>query len=207
MQSNELKKSLLELLDKDIEFRYTVAGYIGLEDIRSSTRRLEEAVAKLAESHARLNERVGRLEDAVAKLVEAQAATEKAVERLRSEVGKLSENFGFTLEEIAATKLPRLLKDDNIKVERRDIRLRHTIPIDGKEIEVDVYAEGKSLVDGSMVKVIGEVKGRIDASDVKRFSESMKGIDAFKFIFGHTIKPKADEEARMRGIKLYATWM
>jgi len=31
--STELKKIFLELLEKDVEFRYTVAGYLGLLEI------------------------------------------------------------------------------------------------------------------------------------------------------------------------------
>lgn len=66
----------------DEEFRYTVAGLIGLEDIRASVSRLQDAVAKL--------------EDSIARLTDAQARTELALASLRREVGRLSDNL-FTL--------------------------------------------------------------------------------------------------------------
>ncbi|MCS6768016.1 MAG: hypothetical protein RMJ59_00940 [Candidatus Nitrosocaldus sp.] len=104
------------------------------------------------------------------------------------------------------TKLPRLLVDDGITIRRIDIRLGYPVRVDGKEREVGVYVKGKGK-DGRDIIVIGEVKkGRIDRSDVRRFHEA-KGVDAFKFIFGHTIRPEAEEEAGARGIRLHATYM
>jgi hypothetical protein len=69
---------------------------------------------------------------------------------------------------------------------------------------VDIYVEGK--INGKMVKVVGEVKGRIDRSDVERFYRRFKDYDAFKFIFAHTIRPAAEHKARELGIRLYATY-
>ncbi|MEM4232148.1 MAG: hypothetical protein QXM77_06415, partial [Candidatus Nitrosocaldus sp.] len=56
MQSKEeLKKVLLNLLLEDVEFRYAIAGAIGLEDVRSSLNRLENAIALLAEAQIKTN--------------------------------------------------------------------------------------------------------------------------------------------------------
>ncbi|MEM1958757.1 MAG: hypothetical protein QXE95_05750 [Candidatus Nitrosocaldus sp.] len=227
MYDEEFKKGMLRMLKEDEEFRYAVAGLIGLEDIRASVARLQDSVAKLEDSVARLQDSVAKLEDSVARLqdsvakledsvarlqdsvarlIDTQTKTELAILSLRKEVGVLANNFGFTLEEIAATKLPRLLMDEGITIRRSDIRLRHHIRVDSKEREVDVYVKGKGR-DGKDIIIIGEVKGRIDRSDVKRFDEAFKGIDAFKFIFGHTIRPEAEDEATERGIRLYATYM
>lgn len=57
--------------------------------------------------------------------------------------------------------------------------------------------KGKN-VDGKDITAIGEVKGKVDRSDVKMFHDAFKGIDALKFIFGHTIRPEAEEEAVKR---------
>ncbi|MEM4357171.1 MAG: hypothetical protein QXR25_05140, partial [Candidatus Nitrosocaldus sp.] len=174
--------------------------------LQDSVAKLEDSVARLQDSVAKLEDSVARLQDSVAKLIDTQTKTELAILSLRKEVGVLANNFGFTLEEIAATKLPRLLMDEGITIRRSDIRLRHHIRVDSKEREVDVYVKGKGR-DGKDIIIIGEVKGRIDRSDVKRFDEAFKGIDAFKFIFGHTIRPEAEGEATERGIRLYATYM
>ncbi|MEM4207462.1 MAG: hypothetical protein QXW96_02420, partial [Candidatus Nitrosocaldus sp.] len=151
MYDEEFKKGMLRMLKEDEEFRYAVAGLIGLEDIRASVARLQDSVAKLEDSVARLQDSVAKLEDSVARLqdsvakledsvarlqdsvarlIDTQTKTELAILSLRKEVGVLANNFGFTLEEIAATKLPRLLMDEGITIRRSDIRLRHHIRVD-----------------------------------------------------------------------------
>jgi sporulation-control protein spo0M len=125
---------------------------------------------------------------------------------LRREVGKLSANFGFTLEEIAVTKISRLLSEAGIEVRRSNIKLRHMIRINGREVEVDLYVVGRDVINNRDITVIGEVKGRVDARDVKKFTNRFKGIEAFKFIFGHTIKRGAEDEASKSGVRLYATY-
>ena len=42
IESAELKRRLLELLDKDEEFRYAVAGRLGLSEILKRLDKLEE---------------------------------------------------------------------------------------------------------------------------------------------------------------------
>ncbi len=224
MQINDLKRAIIELLKSDEEFRYTVVGLLGLEDIRSSLKRLAETMVELAEAQARTEARLAELAERTdarfsevdarfAELAEAQARTESRIAKLeeslgklRSDVGKLSANFGFTLEEIAVTKIPRLLSEAGIEIRRSNIKLRHIIDINGREVEVDLYVVGRDVVNNRDITVIGEVKGRIDTRDVKKFADRFKGIEAFKFIFGHTIKRSAEDEASKRGIRLYATY-
>ncbi len=191
MQINDLKRAIIELLKSDEEFRYTVVGLLGLEDIRSSLKRLAETMVELAEAKARTEARLAELAERTdarfsevdarfAELAEAQARTESRIAKLeesfgklRSEVGKLSANFGFTLEEIAVTKIPRLLSEAGIEIRRSNIKLRHIIDINGREVEVDLYV-GRDVVNNRDITVIGEVKGRIDTRDVKKFADRFK---------------------------------
>jgi DNA repair exonuclease SbcCD ATPase subunit len=288
MQTNDLKRAIIELLKSDEAFRYTVLGLLGLEDIRSLLKRLAENMVELVEAQARTEARIAELaertdarfaevdarfaelaaaqarteariaelaertdarfaevdarfaelaaaqartEARIAELAErtdarfaevdarfaelaaAQARTEariaelaESMVHLRREVGKLSANFGFTLEEIAVTKIPRLLSEAGIEVRRSNIKLRHMIRINGREVEVDLYVVGRDVINNRDITVIGEVKGRVDARDVKKFTNRFKGIEAFKFIFGHTIKRGAEDEASKSGVRLYATY-
>ncbi|MEM2849834.1 MAG: hypothetical protein QXI36_06140 [Candidatus Bathyarchaeia archaeon] len=103
--STKLKTPVLQLLREDEEFRYAVSGLIGLEDLRSSTKslmdavdRLTEHVDKLAEAQKltedRLNiltERVDRLAERVDKLAEAQKLTEDRLNILTERVDRLAE--------------------------------------------------------------------------------------------------------------------
>lgn len=45
--SEKLKKEFIELLEKDIEFRYTIAGYLGLSEILKRLDIVEESIRKL----------------------------------------------------------------------------------------------------------------------------------------------------------------
>ncbi|MEM4357170.1 MAG: hypothetical protein QXR25_05135, partial [Candidatus Nitrosocaldus sp.] len=73
MYDEEFKKGMLRMLKEDEEFRYAVAGLIGLEDIRASVARLQDSVAKLEDSVARLQDSVAKLEDSVARLQDSVA--------------------------------------------------------------------------------------------------------------------------------------
>jgi hypothetical protein len=44
--ATRLKKEFIRLLERDEEFRYAVAGYLGLADISKSLARLAEAQAR-----------------------------------------------------------------------------------------------------------------------------------------------------------------
>ena len=49
-----LKKQFLELLDKDLEFRYAVAGYLGLSEILKRLDNLSEEQIKLREEQTKI---------------------------------------------------------------------------------------------------------------------------------------------------------
>ncbi len=56
--SEKLKREFIELLEKDKDFRYTVAGYLGLSEILKRLDRLEEGQNRLWEGQAKLWEEV-----------------------------------------------------------------------------------------------------------------------------------------------------
>lgn len=49
-----LKKEMLELLDKDLEFRYAVAGYLGLSEVLKRLDAIAEEQVKLREDSLNL---------------------------------------------------------------------------------------------------------------------------------------------------------
>lgn len=96
--STRLKMQLLKLLREDEEFRYAMAGLIGLEDLRSSMKSLTDAVDRLAEAQKltenilnKLTERVDKLAERVDRLAEAQKLTEDRLNILAERVDKLAE--------------------------------------------------------------------------------------------------------------------
>ena len=92
MQS-ELKEKFLELLDKDKEFRYAVAGYLGLADILKRLDRLEEIQTKILEEIKEI-----RIEQN--KLWENQNKMWEEIKALKENQEKLWENQNKIWEEI-----------------------------------------------------------------------------------------------------------
>ena len=82
----ELRKNILRLLKEDEEFRYAVAGLIGLEDIRASMKRLEEAISMLAEVQASMISRLDKVEASVGELKDKVSGVEASVGELKDKV-------------------------------------------------------------------------------------------------------------------------
>jgi len=57
----ELKERILRLLEKDREFRYSVAGLIGLDEVLKRLDRHEEQLVKIWERLAKIDEEIARL--------------------------------------------------------------------------------------------------------------------------------------------------
>ncbi|MDR7521001.1 MAG: hypothetical protein QN168_00910 [Armatimonadota bacterium] len=170
--------------------------------------RLEDAVAALAAAQTRTEERLARLEDAVAALAAAQTRTEERLGRqeeallaLTQAVGRWTELFGFTLEDLAREVAPAYLAQHfGIRVEALD---RRFFRLDGQEIEVDLYGEGRR--DGEAVAVVGEVRSRIYGRDVEaafrqaeRLAPQLPGAPV-AVLFGFVIHPSAREAAARLG--------
>jgi len=130
-QSTQLKRQFFELLDKDLEFRYTVAGYLGLseilrrleehdkrfEEILAEIRALREDQHKLWENQNKLWEEVralregqNRLWEEVRSLREGQNKLWEEVRALREDQHKLWENQNKLWEEV------RALREDQYKL-------------------------------------------------------------------------------------------
>ncbi len=170
--------------------------------------RVEIALARLAEAQARTETRVGRLEErmerveiALARLAEAQARTETAVQQMAQQVGRLSDTIGFTLEDLAREVTPAYLAQHygihGLRLERR------FFIVDGQELEVDFYGEGRR--DGEGIAVVGEVRSRIYSGDVegavrqaRQLAPQLRGTPV-TVLFGFVIHPSAREAATRLG--------
>jgi len=89
--ASSLKKEFLELLEKDIEFRYTVAGYLGLSEILKKLDKLEENQQKLWENQYKLWEEIKALREDQNKLWENQNRLWENQNKLWEEVKALRE--------------------------------------------------------------------------------------------------------------------
>lgn len=101
-----LKKEILELLDRDIEFRYAVAGYLGLLEILKRLISLADEQVKLGEERIKFREEQDRLR-------EEQTKIWKEIDMLREEQIRLREDFNRMLEVI------KHLQEGQIRMEKR----------------------------------------------------------------------------------------
>ncbi|MEM4409901.1 MAG: hypothetical protein QXI19_14285, partial [Candidatus Caldarchaeum sp.] len=137
----DLKREFLRLLEEDEEFRYAVAGRIGILEILKRLDRLEEGQNRLWEEVRSLREGQNRLEESMARLQDAVALLTRTQGELAKQVGALSETIGFGLEDIARVVVPGWLQRHEGIVMAEEFT-RKWITVDGEEIEVNLYGEG-----------------------------------------------------------------
>ncbi len=188
---------------------------------RRTEERLNELVKRvdqLAEAQRGTEERLNQLAIRVDQLAEAQLRTEErlnklveAIDLLRREVGRLSETIGFGLEDIARVVLPGwLYRHLGVEV---DELVRRFIVVDGVEIEVNLYGEGRR--DREKVVVIGECKSRIYSRDVDQFYTRVfrpvsrlfeRETRVIGVLFGYWIHPSAQKRAEELGLYVVASY-
>jgi len=87
--AEKLRREFIELLEKDMEFRYIVAGYLGLSEILKRLDRLEEGQEKIWREIRDLRDEVGKLWENQNKLWENQNRLWENQSRLWEEVRNL----------------------------------------------------------------------------------------------------------------------
>jgi cytochrome c556 len=88
---NKLKEEFLELLEKDKEFRYSVAGYLGFSEILKRLDRLEEGQNKLFESQKRIWENIEKLWENQNRLWENQNKLWEEIKGIKEDIKILHE--------------------------------------------------------------------------------------------------------------------
>ena len=105
-----IKKQFLELLDKDPEFRYAVAGYLGLSEILKRLDNLSEEQVKLREEQTKIWHEIQALREEQIKLREEQT-------RIWQEIAKLREEQTKTWQEI------KILREEQIKFREEQTKI------------------------------------------------------------------------------------
>ena len=86
---NALKREFLELLDKDIEFRYAIAGYLGLLEVLKRLDSLSEEQVKLREEQVKIWREIEGIREEQVKLREEQVKIWREIEGIREEQVKI----------------------------------------------------------------------------------------------------------------------
>jgi len=119
-----LKKQFLELLDKDLEFRYAVAGYLGLSEILKRLDDLSEEQVKLREEQISLRKEQTKIWKEIQGLREEQVSLRKEQTKIWEEIrglrdgqSKLMEEHAKIWKEIAGIKAEQTsLREEQIKL-------------------------------------------------------------------------------------------
>jgi predicted nuclease with TOPRIM domain len=207
---NELRGAVTELAQSHNELRGAVTELAqGHKQLAQSHNELRGAVTELAQGHKQLAQSHNELRGAVKELAQAQARTEKAVANLAHQVGRMSDTIGYGLEDLGEWVLPAYFERAYgiTGVERC---IRRFIQVDRKEVEINLYAEGKR--NGEAIVLLGESKNRIGRTEVKKFVAHLRVLErvldkpAFRFLFGFWAHPSAERLARENNIEVISSY-
>jgi chromosome segregation ATPase len=180
LSANE-KKRFLRALEEDKEFRYAVAGYLGISEILKRLDSLEERMAQLLEEQKKLWEEVRALRKGQEKLW-------REVKRIRVTADRLA----LSLEDEARSFIAHRLKQElgiDVKLDR--------VFVDSKEI--DIYGATGDIC------IVGEATTRLGTKRIERLLRRVELIKQrrpdllrrkiIKAIYTHVAVPQAIETA------------
>jgi hypothetical protein len=192
---DRLKSRMLRLLKEDEEFRYAVAGLLGLEEIlkrldrnEQELVRLREDMAKMFEKHeerfARIEEEIRRIWQEIAKLREDMI---KGFERHDLELAKLREDMvkGFERHDREIERLTEeltKLREDMVKgFERHDReleRLREDMIKGFERHDMEIARLREDMMKGfdAMNRRISALGARWGLESEEAFREGLRGI-------------------------------
>lgn len=159
--ADDLKHRMLELLKEDEEFRYAVAGLIGLEEVLKRLDSHGEEIVKLREDMNKLREDMNKLREDMNRLREDM---NKGFELVNRHISALGARWGIMSEEAFREGLKGLLeKEFGLKVEKW-IYFDEDGQVFGypSQVDVDVAIKDKKVV-------LIEVSSHVRASDVYHF--------------------------------------
>ncbi|MDW8033793.1 MAG: hypothetical protein RMI79_02400 [Nitrososphaerota archaeon] len=211
---SRLKEEFLRLLDEDKEFRYTVAGYLGLSEILKRLDALEEGQNRLWEEVRSLREGQNKLWEEVRLLREGQNRLWEEVRSLREGQNKLWEEVRdsrITQNRIAVTldRLTISVEEEGLDVIKNRLKKELGLEVELSRIfigdkEINIYgATGDTCV-------VGEATVRLGTGLIHELDEKIELLKRLKpdFIKPRMIKvvytdyaiPSAIELARERNV-------
>ena len=197
--SRELREEFLRLLDEDREFRYAVAGYLGLGEIlkklEAHDRKFNEIVERL-DRHEKILEEHTKILNEHTKILNEHTLELRGLRREVTEIRRYIERTSITLEEEAKEVLEYRLMKKGIPVELKRLML--------PEIEVNIYG-----VYGDMC-MVGEVSTRLGAKLIDELGEKLETLKSkhpsllkpkiIKVLYTMVATDEALEKAKKEGI-------
>jgi chromosome segregation ATPase len=226
--SAEEKRRFLRSLDEDIEFRYAVAGYLGISEILKRLDSLEESMLKLWENQNKLWEELRSLREGQDKLREETRSLREDVNALKIDVSTLKDDVNTLKIDVSTLKSDvNALKNDVREIRTTLDRLTLTVEEEARSMvkykikeklnveielsnifidskEVDIYgADDEICIIGEAtvrlgVKLVNELLDKVELIKSKRPDLLRKRI--IKVIYTDYAAPEAIEAARNNGV-------
>ncbi|MEM2580675.1 MAG: hypothetical protein QW077_05500, partial [Candidatus Caldarchaeum sp.] len=200
----DLKRELLRLLEEDEEFRYAVAGRIGILEILKRLDRLEEWQNRLWEEVRDLRYAFNRLEGRVDRLEGRVDRLEKRVSKGFAELGSA---LGVTYEMHANAYIQVLLEELGYP----DARVGGGYVLkDGEVLEIDMFCEDPLVVgeensrlrdEEEMNKEIAKLLERVEAASSKYHKKPFMVVLSVGVVPENLVQ-KLRTDAEKHGIKL-----
>jgi len=201
----ELKAGMLKLLREDEEFRYAVAGLIGLEEILKRFDRHEAELVKLREDMNKLREDMNQgFKRYDEELVGLRDDMNKGFELVNRHISALGARWGLLAEESFRSGIKGLVeKYFGGKVERWAHYDEDGIVFGYPSVvEVDLIIKGKE-------HILVEIKSSTSKADVfelwkiGQLYEKLRSVKPKLAIVSPYVEDKAKEAAEKLGIKVY----
>jgi hypothetical protein len=194
-----LKREFLNLLDKDVEFRYAVAGYLGLSEILKRLDALAEEQIRLREEQTKIWMEIGKLREEQTRLAEEQV-------RLREEQTKIWDEIAKVWEEIKALReeQTRLREDMIAGFKRHDeeiAKLREDMIAGFRRHDEEITRLREDMIEGFRLlrRHIDALGARWGIVSEEAFREGLRGL--LKRDFGFRVEKwiKRDEQGFVYG--------
>ncbi|MEM3406933.1 MAG: DUF3782 domain-containing protein [Nitrososphaerota archaeon] len=194
---SKLKEKMIKLLKEDIEFRYTVAGLIGLDEILKRLDKHEERfieILKRLDKHderfIQIFERLDRHEE---ELVRLREDMNKGFELVERHISALGARWGIMAEDAFREGIKGLIeKEFNFKIEKwKEYDNEGFVYGYPSLVEIDIAIKDEKII-------LIEIKSHIRSSDVSIFNrksifyERKTNKKPYRLLM---ITPYADEDA------------
>ncbi|MHC1601344.1 MAG: hypothetical protein ACXQTI_10385 [Candidatus Nezhaarchaeales archaeon] len=186
---SDIKKSFLELLEKDTEFRYAIAGYLGYLEILERLNKIEEEQKALREEQTKVWREIQALREESVKIW-------REIEALRINHGRrlsrLEESLGALVEAYLLDRFISQLRERGLNV--KEMR---GIVIDGMEIDAILRDDEVIVIEVSTTIRKSQVQELLHKLEVasKIFARKVRAI-----MLGVKVDSDALRMAREKGI-------
>ncbi|MCE4624222.1 MAG: DUF3782 domain-containing protein [Caldisphaeraceae archaeon] len=168
---NDIKKNMLRLLKEDEEFRYAVAGYLGLSEILKKMSELEERMDKHFEELVKLREDMNELK--------------KETNNLRMETNRLREDMNELKKET------NLLREETNNLRMETNRLREDMMLGFEKLDRRISALGARWGIESESSFRNGLKGIIE-KELNYKVEQIKVYDSEGIVYGYPSEIEID---------------